>query len=62
MSKRWGEKWDPRNPQTYPKVHGRKPKAPPPHRSNGKACRLGQVIGAVVLGMLLVGMGLGAFA
>lgn len=34
--------------------HGRKPPPPRPHASNGRMCRLGQVVGALILGYLAV--------
>lgn len=33
--------------------HSRKPPPPRPHTSNGRMCRLGQVVGAVILAYLL---------
>jgi hypothetical protein len=49
MGKKNGRRYNPTNPQNYPKVHGRKPPAPRPHSSSGSMCRLGENVLAAVL-------------
>jgi hypothetical protein len=36
-------------PAPKPRNTSRKPPAPPPHSNNGRMCRLGQAVGALIL-------------
>lgn len=45
-----------RKPSPPPPNKGRGAPAPPPHRNNGRMCRLGQVVGAIILGYFLAAL------